>query len=130
MTRLRYDYPAIVARIKAVVEADDRPLKKILEELDISADQWSRKMQVNAQGTGGKKTSFTYDELTRVANHFNAPEGWPFMDWGRAEAVDRAIRAMEALAAAAPPGAASGGPNPPAAAGGGHNARRRHRAAK
>ncbi len=94
---VRYAYRDICRRVKERVDLSGKPLKDIQGDVGISKDQWSRKMKVNPQGTGGTRTSWTYEELTKLAAHFSADPGWPFIEWSEATAVRRALEALERL---------------------------------
>ncbi len=45
----------------------------------MSKDQWSRKMRPNEKGTRGRRSSFTLEELGRIADLLGQPPGWPFI---------------------------------------------------
>lgn len=89
----KYSYPRIVQRISDAVKASRRPLKQILEGVDIKKDQWSRKMKPTSD-EGGTKTSFNYSEITRIAEYFGYSDGWPFIDLEIADANRRALEAL------------------------------------
>lgn len=105
---IRYSYADIIGRIGDKVRDSEKPLKEIYEAVGISKDQWSRKMALNEAGTGGKKTSFSYDELSRIANYFGADPGWPFIDWHLASANRRAAEALSKHEEQRSPTASSG----------------------
>lgn len=91
---VRYSYADIVRRILAQVEKCDRPLKEVLEDIKVTKDQWSRKARVGPTGEGGIKTSFTLAEISRIADYFRAPSGWPWVDWDLASANERALEVL------------------------------------
>lgn len=99
----RYAYADVVRRIRRQVESTGQPLKAILVAVNISPDQWSRKSRLNRAGNGGKGTSFTLDELSRIADYFDAGPGWPFVDWDYARVIEAAINALNRLEAGSNP---------------------------
>jgi hypothetical protein len=76
-----YSYRTVVDRIRAELDYRHRRDADLYRRLGISKDQWSRKMRVNAKGVGGHGSSFTLDEIAKIADalHPGVP-GWPFVD--------------------------------------------------
>lgn len=110
LTVVHYSYADVVRRVLEQVKRSRKPLKEIHDGVQITKDQWSRKKKLNADGTGGTRTSFTYEELTRIANYFGADPGWPFIDWDLASANRRSAEALASLTArlgSGPPSMAS-----------------------
>lgn len=87
-----YSYVQVVARIREAIEYSTDPVKRLLSEVDIAADRWSRKMRPNKHDphNGGTGNTFSFEELSRIAAYFNAPRGWPFIDWDLAISLERA----------------------------------------
>ena len=98
-----YAYAEIVGRILERVRASGKPLKEIHGAVGISKDQWSRKQNVQVGGMRGKGSTFTYEELSRIATYFGADPGWPFIDWDLASANRRAADALKSLGESARP---------------------------
>jgi hypothetical protein len=73
--RARFEYAVIVDRIRKAIERDGRPAKQVYEAAGIPTDRWYRKMR-------GDASTFTLDEFGRIADALDAPEGWPFVEWG------------------------------------------------
>jgi hypothetical protein len=89
-----YDYASIARRIEEAIAAlpeAERARKVFLPKIAITDDQWSRKINLEAARPG----RFTYEEITRIANFLQAPLGWPFMEWSQADALKRALEALE-----------------------------------
>lgn len=78
----RFDYEAITARIAEACERAGKPAKQVYEAAGLTGDRWYRKMT-------GRGSTFTLDELGRVADALEAPPAWPFVDWDRAEVLRR-----------------------------------------
>jgi hypothetical protein len=96
----RYRYGDILRRIRRAMEAvgdDGMPPKVMQDKIGMTKDQWSRKMTVNPEGTGGKRTSFNLEEYSRIADALGAPNGWPFIEWEVAKANADAFEALRSL---------------------------------
>lgn len=86
-------------------EPGDRRQKGIYEDprVAMTKDAWSRKIR--------GETRFTFEELDKISDFFEAPHGWPFIDWHYAEALRDAQRARAEESAPAPPGPAPASPS-------------------
>jgi hypothetical protein len=43
----------------------------------------------------GLKTRFSVEEIGRIASHWNAPIGWPWLPWQLGEVIDRMLSGRE-----------------------------------
>lgn len=93
-----YTYTDILRRIEQALGARGRGGRggKFHIDMGMTKDQWWRKTHLNEKGTGGKGSSFTWEELTRLAALLDAPPGWPFIDWEHARSIQEAADALRA----------------------------------
>lgn len=103
MKAYAYDYGEIRSRIRAVVvdaygEYEERHHSRLYHKLKIERSQWKLKWE--------GKLKFQYEEIDRLARHFDAPRGWPFVDWQYADALRDAWKRLGPQPTGPPP------PNP------------------
>lgn len=78
----RYDEREIAARVEALRRARGVEVKAICAHLGMEKWDWSRKVRLD-------RSSFTIDELGRIADFLAAPVGWPFVPTELGEILDR-----------------------------------------
>lgn len=95
-----YSYGSVLDRVRAQVrdrygEIEERRHKAVYEDdrVRIARDQWKRKWSGDVK--------FTYEELDALAEFFDAPYGWPFLDWQYALSLREAAELLRAAAPAA-----------------------------
>jgi predicted transcriptional regulator len=85
MRRARYTHEAVAKRIAEAVKQAGLTNKEVADRAAIPLDRWSRKIRVAGN-------SFTLEEVSRVADALEAPDGWPFVDWDYAAEMAKLAR--------------------------------------
>lgn len=78
----RYDEREIAARVEALRRARGVEIKRICADLGMEKWDWSRKVRLD-------RSSFTIEELGKIAELLKAPMGWPFIPIEVGEILER-----------------------------------------
>jgi hypothetical protein len=84
----RYDEKEIAARVDKLRKARGVEVKVICAAIGLEKWDWSRKVRLD-------RSSFSIEELSRIADYLSAPPGWPFLPAELGEVLERVLRRGE-----------------------------------
>lgn len=70
----RYDHAVIGLRVEAARVRCEVQVKDLCSAVGLPLPSWYKKTRCAG-------STFTLDELGRIADALHAPAGWPFVDW-------------------------------------------------
>lgn len=77
-----YDIVRISAEIEAVRRKQDKTVKETAAAVGIDRKVWYKKRDLDG-------SSFSFRDISLLAEYFDAPPGWPYIPWELAEDFDR-----------------------------------------